>query len=128
MVATVKENMKGFTPRQIKEAEEARRLLYNVGCPSVADFKKLLQMNTIKNCPVTQKHVDRAEKIFHPDVGLLKGKSTRSKPAPVARDDIQIPQELVATNYLLYLCVDVLYVNGIGFLVTIDKQIKYHHS
>jgi hypothetical protein len=55
-------------------------------------------MNTFKNCPVTVADVDLAEKIFGPDLGTIKGKSTRHASEPVMEDLIEIPPELKAQH------------------------------
>jgi len=36
--------------------------------PSLSDFKAILQMNSIKNNPITIEDVNIAEKIFGPDI------------------------------------------------------------
>jgi hypothetical protein len=57
------------------------------GTPSINDFKTILRINTITNNPVTTKDIKIAEKIFGPDIGALKGKTTRCEPpAPVVND------------------------------------------
>ena len=55
--------------------------MHVLGSPTVEDLKKGIRMG-IKNSPVTIEDVVLAEKIFGQDVGILKGKSTRTKPAP----------------------------------------------
>jgi hypothetical protein len=82
-------------------------------------------MNTIKNNPVTTEDINIAEKIFGPDISSLKGKTTYCKPVPVIEDYIEIPQELIATQHSITLCVDGMKVNGIPFLTTISKNILY---
>jgi hypothetical protein len=79
-VTTVTENKSGYTQRQFERAKEARRLYHIVGTPTVENFKSLLRMNVIKDCPVTTEDVNIAEKIFGKDISSLKGKSTRRKP------------------------------------------------
>ena len=81
-------------------------------------------MNGIANCPITLDDVDIAEKIYGPDVASLKGKTTRRKPAPVVRDQVSIPKELVEKHEDVVLCMDAVFVNKIPFLVTISKNIK----
>jgi hypothetical protein len=83
LVSTVSENRKGYTQRQFEDAKAARRLYHVMGCPGAENFKNLLRQNIIMNCPVTVDHVNIAEKIFGPDIGSLKGKTTRKKPTPV---------------------------------------------
>ena len=58
------------------------------------NFKHMISTNMISNCPINITDVDNAEKIFGPSMASLKGKSPRSKPKPVIRDDIQIPEEI----------------------------------
>ena len=48
-VQTVQENMKFYTPREIKRAKLARDLLASVGSPSVQDLKTALATNAIAN-------------------------------------------------------------------------------
>ena len=50
------------------------------------------------NCPVTAENVDNTEKIFGPDIGTRKGKTTRKKPMPVKKDKIKVPKELIKKN------------------------------
>ena len=76
---TVEENMKFYTPREVERAKKARDLLAALGTPSVADMKAAVAMNAIADLPITTKDVDLAAKIFGPDLGTLKGKTT---PAP----------------------------------------------
>ena len=80
MIASVEENKMGYTGHQFEQAKRARRLYHLVGAPTIENFKHRIRSNIIKDCPVTEKDVNIAEKIFGPDVGMLKGKTTRCKP------------------------------------------------
>jgi hypothetical protein len=125
LVSTVKENRFPYNAREFERAKVARRLYHIVGTPTVENFKKLLKMNSIHNCPVTTVDVDIAEKIFGPSLSSLKGKSTRSKPKPVKQDLIEIPKEILESHKELELCMDTIFINKQGFLTTIDRSIKY---
>jgi hypothetical protein len=72
LIVTVADNCKGYTLRQFERAKEARKLYHIVGTLTVEIFKSLLQMNIIKNCPVTVEDLNIADKIFGPDVSSLK--------------------------------------------------------
>ena len=124
-VQTVADNARFYSQRQVARAKAARNLLHATGCPSVADLKNILKMNSIANCPITLDDVDIAEQIYGPDVASLKGKTTRRKPAPVVHDQVTIPKELVEKHKNVILCLDALFVNKIPFLTTISKNIKY---
>jgi hypothetical protein len=125
-VTTLDENKKFYTERQFREGKRARDLFHALGTPSVHDLKAIIQMpDGITNCPVTTKHLDYAEGIFGPDIGDLKGKTTRRKPAPVVDDHVAIPRELIAAQYAVTLCLDGMRINSVPFLTTISKNIMY---
>jgi hypothetical protein len=67
--------------------------------------------------------VNIAEKIFGVDMSSLKGKSTRRKSTLVREDTVEIPEELIANNREIELCIDIMYVNECGFMTTIDRTI-----
>jgi hypothetical protein len=123
MVDTVEENRLYSTPRQFERATKARRLLQSLGFPSLSDLKKILHMNAIKDNPVTTEDVDLAERIFGPDIGSFKGKTTRQKPVPVINDFVDIPPELYETHKAIQLYVDTMFVNKIPFLTTVSRNI-----
>ena len=86
--------MQFHTPREIKRAKMARHLINTLGSPSVHDLKLAMATNAIANLPITTKDVGIAEKIFGPDIGTQKGKTTRSKAPRVKHDYIEIPKEI----------------------------------
>ena len=124
-VQTVEENKLFYTDRQVERAKQARELLHALGCPSIADLKNIIKMNSIKDCPVTVDDINLAEKIFGKDIATLKGKSTKQRPTPVVNDIVEIPKELVAAQHDVDLCIDTLFVNEMPFLTSISKNIKY---
>jgi hypothetical protein len=124
LISTVAENRKGYTLRQFKRAKAARKLYHIVGTPTMNNFKSLLWMNVIQNCPVTV-DVNISEKIFGPDMSSLKGKSIRRKPKPVRSDLIEIPKEIITKHHDIDLCMDAMYVNECGILTAIDQTIKF---
>ena len=77
LVTTVNENKVGYTKRQIENAKTAWKLYHMMGCAMIQNFKHILRQNIIMNCPVTTEDIDNAEKIFGPDIGTMKGKTTR---------------------------------------------------
>jgi hypothetical protein len=124
-MTTVQENKAFFTERQFQRAKKARDLYNALGSPSVKDFKAILRLNFIKNNPVTLEDIKIAESIFGPDIGSLKGKTTRRKPSPVVSDYIKIPPELIQAQQDVVLCMDTMYINGMSFLTTISRHIMY---
>ena len=73
LVMTLSENRIGYTDRQYDRAKTARKLYHIIGTPTVENFKVLLYINAIQNCPVIVEDMKIAECIFGPDMSSLKG-------------------------------------------------------
>jgi hypothetical protein len=122
---TVKNNREGFTDRDFEQAKRARKALGLVRYPSPKDFKHMVSSNMIKNCPVTSIDITNANKIFGTDVATLKGKTVRMTHPPVVTDYVQIPNEIMSLNRNITLAIDLMFVNGLPFMVSISRKIKF---
>ena len=99
--------------------------MHALGCRSVSDLKRIIKMNSIQDCPVTTDNIDRAGKIFGPDIPSLKGKTVRRRPTPIVSNIVDIPRELLTQNQFVELCIDTLFVNSLPFLATVSKSIQF---
>jgi hypothetical protein len=86
--------------------------------PSDKEFKGMVRERLINNCPVTVQDVENANRIFGPDLANLRGKTIRTKPEHVRIEYIQIPRDFVELHKYVMLVADVMFVNGLPFLVT----------
>ena len=126
LVSTVKENRLGYTQRQFERAKRARALYHKTSCPSLEAFKHLIRQNIIQDCPVTVEDINIAERIFGPDVGTLKGKTTRRNiTKAVVNDKIEIPKELITQHNDITWCMDIMYANGMPFMTGIDTTLRF---
>ena len=80
LVATVADNASNYTHADYSRALLARKTQQIIGRPSIQDYIRYVGNNLILNCPVTRRDIVAAEHIFRPDVGSLKGKTTRKRP------------------------------------------------
>jgi hypothetical protein len=128
MVNTVQENREGYTNREFeraKVAKVARRALGMVGYPPPADFTNMVGANMFINFPVAPTNITTSDKIFGPDVASLKGKTVRNTPSPVLTDYVKIPQAIIDLNKDVTLAADVMFVCGLGFMVSTSRKLKF---
>jgi hypothetical protein len=125
MVNTVKSKREGLTDREFERAKAARRALGMVSYPLPRDFKNMVRSNMIKNCSVTSNDINNAHKMFGDDIATLRGKTARNTPEAVVADYVEIPKEILDMNKAVTIAADVMFVNGLPFVVTISRKIKF---
>ena len=79
----------------------------------------------IKDCPVTLEDTNVAKSIWGKDIAALKGKTTRSKPDPVAKDFVKVPKELMKLHKHVFLTADIFFVNKIPFFLSLSRKIYF---
>jgi hypothetical protein len=126
-VSTVKHNKSFFTRNQIERADKARKLQQYVGWPSLANFKKYVSNNLLRNTNITIDDISRCEFIYGPSVPQLQGKMTRaSATTPIHQQHLlALPLPIAQHHKNVTLCVDYFFVNGISFLHTISRNIQF---
>lgn len=107
------------------QAKKARKVMISLGTPTPEDLKAMIRMNLIRNNELTIEDVNIAIKSFGPDVGTIKGKTTRQKPSPVIENHIEIPEEVLPINREVTMFMYGLSVNSLKFLATISNNILY---
>ena len=126
LLNSVSENESLYTARQIHDARLARRIYALVGRPSHATFIRLIRENLLHHCPITVADANRALHIYGPDIGSLRGKTTRVTPDHVPEPDaFPIPREILDLHYNITLCFDIFYVDGIPFFTTISRNLRF---
>jgi hypothetical protein len=123
MVNTVIANFEGYTKHDIKKAQEARHLQGMIGNPTERDFVGMVCEKLIVDCPVTVRNIQNANWIFGPNLANLRGKTTRTKPH-VRVDNVKIPWDFMELHKYVTIVADVMFVNGLSFLVTLSRGIS----
>ena len=126
LVKTVAQNKTGYTNLQVSRATLARKLQTSIGRPSTRRLIHIVNNNLLPNCPVTKRDIMAAEDIFGPDIGSLKGKTTRQAPRQVSTDVkyTTLPPQVHERYKIVTVCCDIMHVNGIMFFVSISECLK----
>ena len=64
MIQTVRNNYAGFTRREVLEAKEAREVQAMIGHPTDAEFKDMVRVKTLENCPTSPQACTHANHIY----------------------------------------------------------------
>jgi hypothetical protein len=123
-VATVKDNIEGYSKNEVDGERQARKLYHAIGCPTIENLKHIIRMNLIRNCPVTTENINNTERIWGADIGALKGKTTQSATEKVFEDIVEIPPKLKRKKNIV-LCINIMYVQGLPMLTAINKLIRH---
>ena len=126
-VTTVSTNKSRYTTQDVIRATNVRKLQRAVGRPNTRDFIRIIEQHAIPNCPFNRADVMAAEDIFGPDLGSLKGKTTRRKPLKVETEisSTMLDQNVMRRYRSLTLCADVMHVNGVPMLVTKTRNLHF---
>jgi hypothetical protein len=127
LVNTVDDKKAGYTSKEYRAAQLARKVQCMIGRPSLRDFLRIVDNNQLINCPVTRRDVMAAEDIFGPDLGSLKGKTVRKSSPQVThrRVTTTLPPEVHDRNKLITVGIDIMFVNKVAFFVTIAQGLKF---
>jgi hypothetical protein len=119
MIASVSDNIRKYTKRELKMAELARDYQRKLGYASSGQLVKLISQGKIHNINITPQDVARATDIWGPDLGSLKGKTTTHK-AELEEEIIKIG---IRSDQVMH--IDLMFVNSITYLITVYMPLEY---
>ena len=115
-IQTVDENKKSYTKREIAGASKAREMLIKMGYPAVKDAISTIQSGS--NFDITSQDFQIADSIWGPDIGSLKGKTTKKATEPA---DMTTGKAIVQVEQTL--AVDIMFVEGVPSLVGVSTPL-----
>ena len=126
LMTTVAGQKSKFSELDCKRAEAARELQARMGFPSDRDLIFAIEHNIIRDCSITRRDVKMAKIIYGPNVNSLKGKSKHRK-SKLQREDTatNLPSYILKRYWEIALGIDVVHMNGMPFLLSISKHIKF---
>ena len=83
-----------YTVKEYSDACKARSIQDIIRQPSTKDYIRYVENDMLPNCPITKADIIRAEEVLGPNLGSLKGKTTRTKPSrEIITHTLNCPQE-----------------------------------
>ena len=110
---------------QNKLKKAAKEYVHAMGTPSIQDLKTIFTMSLVKDNEIILKDIDIAKNADGPDIGCIKGKTTRRNKKESDNDMIEIPKELIRKNWYLEISVDTINLNGLTFFTSISHELYY---
>lgn len=118
VVPTVHGNFDGYSKQDIIGAIKARKLQSMIGGPGLADYTGMVREKMIVDCPIDHIDIKNAHTIFGPDLAGIRGRTVRRRPEHVEVWVVAIPWDFLALHRFIILTADIIFVNGIPFLLT----------
>jgi len=79
--------------------------------------------NMISNCNITRDDILHTKDICSPNLGSLKGKTTRQLTEQVCTTWTSVPQEIIERYGKVTLAVDIMAINEIPFMIMTSRNI-----
>jgi hypothetical protein len=95
-----------------------------VALPSDRALQSMVRLNLLQNCPITYDDIKNASAIWGSDIANIRGKTTHCKPDRVETNYVDIPRALLSAHINVTLVADVMFVNGVPFLVSVSCNIN----
>ncbi len=95
-----------------------------LGHPTDRDFLGMVPGGMISNCSMTANAVTNAHQIFSPDLAGVSGRAVQRPPESVTTNYVQISRAILEQHQLVTLAVDVMFVNGLPFLVSVARGLN----
>ena len=125
LIQTVRGNFDGYTREAVQRAIAARDAQAMMAHPSDETMKHLVSStNAVRNVDISVCEISNARQLFGTDLGGVRGKTVRRRPGAVWPEYESIPHDLYECIINVTLTADVMFVNGLPFLVTLSQDIK----
>jgi uncharacterized membrane protein YgcG len=124
-ITTVADRKEEYTKREYRDAVLARKIQNIVMFPGVRALTKIVDSQFLANCPIGRADISAAERIFGPNLGALKGKTTNQASVPVGSRIDGVPPDLLQRYQNIILAIDIMFVNKIPFLITTSRGLHF---
>ena len=116
--STVSENLSSYNTRERKQIAEAMKMSEKLAYPSAGRAIEFINSGAMNDLPVSAHDVARAYEAYGTPIPLLQGKTVHKSESTYATE--MLPRTISTT---VQLHVDIMFIEGIGFLVSVSKPI-----
>ena len=122
---TIREAYKGESKGEVTGAILTREAQGRLGNPSDKDLSAMVSSHTgVTNIPVSHMDITNARTIFGRNLTAIRGNTVRQTPDRVNTELLDIPDDYHRLHRFVTVIADVMFVNGLPFLVTISRDIR----
>lgn len=115
-VTSVEENEAQHTDIEIKRAKLVKKVIGDLGFPSIPELCRLITKGAVVECPITPADIRLYLTIYGPDVALIQGKTHQRKSKPIRDETIPM---MVPTEQEIH--IDIMFIDKDPYLVSVSK-------
>jgi hypothetical protein len=116
--------MEGFTKHKVEEVRKAPEAQAMLGHTTDRNFLGMVHGGMISSCPVSANAVTNDHLIFGPDLTGVRGRTVWRLPESITTDYVQIPWVILEQHQFVTLAVDIMFGNGVPFLVSVTRGLN----
>ena len=113
----------GFTDREINSDIPDRETQVMMGHPSYKQFSAMVSNKILNDCPVIPADIPNALALYGPHLPGVRGYTVRKKPDRVKTESLSIPDDYRRLHHFFTLTADVMFFNGVVYLVNLSRKI-----
>ena len=113
----LRENYQDFTKKEIEGGIKAREMQVMLSHPSQWHAR------LIANCLIIPNDISTAYAIFGENLAGIRGKTVQRQPERVVTDYVKIPRDFFALHKFVTLTADVMFVNGLAFVIAFGRGV-----
>ena len=124
MLYTVRVNYEGYKKKEVDVDILSHKVQAGFDHISDTEFKNMVRNKLLENFPVKFEHITNSNNISGSNTAGLRGKSVRTNPTRMEMEYIPTSRDFYVIRKFVTLKADVMFVNGLPFLIALSRKIK----
>ena len=125
---TVSERLSSLSRTRQRKLKQAQHVYENLGFPTSRNFLRIIDHDVIPDLPIKRQAAKDYLYVYGEHEAALQGKTKkRTVPHIDSYNSVPIDPDILEHHHDVTLCVDVFFVDGLAFLLSVSRDIRYYN-